>query len=318
MDISFVIPCYNEEGNVQAILNAIKNTFQNRVSSYELIFVNDGSKDGTKQALKDLYEKETDMNITVVDFSRNFGKEAAIYAGLHHASGSAVCFIDADLQQRPEVAYAMYEKLMNDPEIDCVAAYQDKRKEGKLLTFFKNCFYRLINRMCDIDFVAGASDFRVITRKMADAILSLPEYYRFSKGIFSWVGFETFYMPYEVEERNSGTSKWSFKKLFRYALDGIVGYTTAPLRISTLIGILLSVISVVYFIVLVLKTLISGVDVPGYATTLGFVLLLGGIQLLMLGIIGEYLAKAYIQGKDRPVYIEKDVLKRDTNGTEGE
>ena len=316
MDLSFVVPCHNEQDNVKALYDAIRDTFANEEISYEVIMVNDGSKDETASRIRALYE-EYPEHLTFVDFSRNFGKEAAILAGMKHTRGDAVCFIDADLQQNPKVALEMYRKLKASPEYDCVAAYQKDRNEGRVLQFFKNAFYKLINRLCEIDFVSGASDFRVCSRRMVDAILSMPEYHRFSKGIFSWVGFETFFMEYHAEERRSGTSSWSFFKLFKYAIDGIVGYTTVPLRIATMLGILLSCISIVYMVVLVIKTLILGIDVPGYATTLGFVLLLGGIQLLMLGIIGEYLAKAYIQGKNRPVYIEKEVLEGKNVGSEG-
>ena len=309
-DLSFVIPCYNEAGNVEAIYEAIHSVFDPEGICYEIVMVNDGSKDGTREKLRALFSAHPDGGLRIVDFSRNFGKEAAIFAGLSHAYGERVCVIDADLQQRPEVALSMYRLLDEKPEIDCVTAYQDQRKEGKVLSFFKNCFYRLINRMCDIDFTQGASDFRMFRRNMADAILSVREYHRFSKGIFSWVGFETEFMPYEVQERNSGQSKWNFFRLFAYAVDGIVGYSTVPLRISTVLGIFLSIFAVVYMIVLVIKTLILGIDVPGYVTTLGFVLLLGGIQLLILGILGEYMARVYIQGKDRPIYIVKDILER--------
>ncbi len=312
-NLSFVIPCYNEVGNVEAIFSAIHSVFDPEGITLEIVMVNDGSKDGTREKLRELFMAHPDGSLKVVDFSRNFGKEAAIFAGLSHATGERVCIIDADLQQRPEVALSMYRILDEKPEYDCVAAYQDQRKEGKVLSFFKNCFYRLINRMCDIDFIQGASDFRMFRRNMADAILSVKEYHRFSKGIFSWVGFETFFMPYEVQERASGTSKWNFFKLFAYAIDGIIGYSTVPLRISTVLGVLLSIFAVVYMIVLVIKTLILGIDVPGYVTTLGFVLLLGGIQLLILGILGEYMARVYIQGKDRPIYIVKEVLEGTEN-----
>ena len=314
MDLSFVIPCYNEEGNVRAVYEAIRAVFGPEGISCETVFVNDGSTDGTWKALKELSALYPEDALTAVCFSRNFGKEAAILAGLRHPTGDAVCLIDADLQQRPETALVMYRALMSDDGYDCVAAYQEKRQEGRVLTFFKKGFYRLINRLCDIDFKAGASDFRVFRRNMADAILSLPEYHRFSKGIFSWIGFSTYYMPYMADERLTGTSKWSFRSLLKYAVDGIVGYSTKPLQFATVTGILLSVIAIVYMIVLVVKTLILGIDVPGYVTTLGFVLLLGGIQLLMLGIIGEYLSKAYIQGKNRPVYIEKEVIKGAADG----
>ena len=312
--LSFVIPCYNEVGNVEAIFEAIRAVFEPEGIDYEAVMVNDGSRDGTREKLKKLFLAHPDGRLRVVDFSRNFGKEAAIYAGLQNAKGERVCIIDADLQQRPEVAFEMYKILDEHPEYDCVAAYQERRKEGKVLSFFKNCFYRLINRMCDIDFIQGASDFRMFRRNMTDAILSVGEYHRFSKGIFSWVGFDTFFMPYEVQERNSGSSKWSFFKLFRYAIDGIIGYSTVPLKISTVLGTLLSVFAVVYMIVLVIKTLILGIDVPGYVTTLGFVLLLGGIQLMILGILGEYLSRVYIQGKNRPIYVVKEILEGKENG----
>ena len=315
-DLSFVIPCYNEVGNVGVIFEAIHTVFDPENISVELVMVNDGSSDGTREKLRELFAADGGSSLKVIDFSRNFGKEAAIYAGLSNAHGERVCIIDADMQQRPEVALEMYRLLDEHPEYDCIAAYQDQRNEGKLLTFFKNRFYKMINRMCDIDFVQGASDFRMFRRNMADAILSVKEYHRFSKGIFAWVGFDTYFMPYEAQERNSGSSKWSFFKLFAYAVDGIVAYSTVPLRISTILGVVLSIFAVVYMIVLVIKTLIMGIDVPGYATTLGFVLLLGGIQLLILGILGEYMSRVYIQGKDRPIYVVKEILEGKENDGE--
>ena len=236
-------------------------------------------------------------------FSRNFGKEAAIYAGMKHTKGEMVTFIDADLQQRPEIAREMVQILDAHEEYDCVAAYQEVRNEGKLLDFFKRSFYKLINRMCDVEFVNGASDFRTCRRVMIDAILQLPEYYRFSKGIFSWVGFDTYFMPYHAEKRHAGETKWSFWKLFKYAVDGIIGYSTTPLRISTGLGAVFSLLSMLYLIWVVLEKLIRGIAVPGYATLVVLTLLIGGIQLLMLGIAGEYIARTYMQGKNRPVYL---------------
>lgn len=312
MDVSMVVPCYNEESNVAAFYEAVRSVWGLESVSYEIIFVNDGSSDHTKEQLCSLYEKE-EGNFTIVNFSRNFGKEAAILAGMKHAKGDYVLFIDADLQQSPETALTMYHLLLENPDKDSVCAYQDKRSESKSMSFLKRTFYRLINKMCEIDFVNGASDFRIVKKKVADAILMLPEYYRFSKGIFSWVGFETMYIPYEADPRKSGDSKWSYRKLFHYAMDGILGYSTVPLKVSAFLGILLSVIAIIYMIILVIKTLILGVTVPGYVTTLGFVLLIGGIQLLMLGIIGEYLARAYIEGKRRPIYIENEIWEK-TNG----
>lgn len=310
MEISFVIPMYNEAGNVRAIYDAIHRCFDPENIKIECIMINDGSRDGTKEALRKLYNEAADPFLTIVNFSRNFGKEAAILSGMRHTKGDFVCFIDADLQQNPEVALAMYRKLKEDPELDSVAAFQDERIEGKFISFCKKMFYSLINRVCDIEFVSGASDFRICRRNMIDSILSLPEYHRFSKGIFSWVGYQTFYMPYKAEERLSGESSFSFWKLLKYAGDGIIAYSTAPLRISTLLGMILAAFSVIYMIIVFIKTLITGIDVPGYATTVILITLIGGIQLLMLGIIGEYLAKTYIQSKNRPVYIEKEVLER--------
>ena len=308
MKLSLVVPCYNEQDNVQAFYDAAREAFRGCGYEYELVMVNDGSRDRTADELKRLFEEKKDeANLTMVHFSRNFGKEAAILAGMRRAKGELVALIDADLQQRPEIVRHMVEILDEHPEYDCVAAYQEERKEGKSLSFFKGMFYKLINQVSEVDFVNGASDFRTCRRVMVDAILSLPEYYRFSKGIFSWVGFETYYIPYQVEERHAGTSKWSFRKLFQYAMEGIIGFSTAPLRLATVLGGGASLLAVIYLIITVLKRLICGVDVPGYATIVALILLIGGIQMLMLGIIGEYIARIYMQGKNRPIYIEKQV-----------
>ncbi|MGN0299552.1 MAG: glycosyltransferase family 2 protein [Lachnospiraceae bacterium] len=307
--LSLVVPCYNEEENVEAFYAETIKAFANCGFEYELVMVNDGSKDGTAKKLKELYQKHSrETHLTIVQFSRNFGKEAGILAGMKHARGDLVTFIDADLQQRPEIVLEMVKILDEHEEYDCVAAYQAQRKEGSVLTFFKNCFYKLINKLCDIDFVSGASDFRTCRRNMIEAILSMPEYFRFSKGIFSWVGFETYFMPYEVQERNAGTSKWSFWKLFQYAVEGIVGYTTAPLHLATILGMLSAGLSVLYMLVVIFQKLVFDIPISGYPTIVCLILFIGGIQLVMLGIIGEYLAKAYIQGKNRPIYIEKEVL----------
>lgn len=307
MKLSIVIPCYNEEKNVEIIHNTIVKMLYNKKISYEMIFVNDGSKDNTILELKKLVEKD-EANIKIVNFSRNFGKEAAMYAGLKESSGDYVTIIDADMQQNPSLVLKMLGILENDPSFDSVAAYQEVRKEGKVLSAFKRMFYKLINKISEVEFVNGASDFRMFRRNMVDAILSMQEYYRFSKGIFSWVGFNTYYMPYQVSERANGTSKWSFWKLFKYAIDGIVSFTTTPLRIATILGLLISFGSFIYFIIVIVQTFICGIDVPGYASLIGIALLLGGIQLLSLGIIGEYLARTYIENKKRPIYIAKEVI----------
>lgn len=237
-----------------------------------------------------------------------------MYAGLRESEGDYVTIIDADLQQRPSIALDMVRTLENEPDYDCVAAYQEQRNENKLLVFFKNSFYKLINKFSDTEFVQGASDFRTFRRPMVEAILRMDEYFRFSKGLFSWVGFNTKFIPYNADERAEGESKWSFRKLFRYALEGIFAFTTTPLRIATVIGMLVSLFSLIYLIVVIVQKLCFGIAVEGYATIVVLILLLGGIQLCCLGIIGEYIARTYIQTKGRPIYIAKDVIKNDRYG----
>ncbi len=307
MKLSLVVPCYNEEKNVSLFYEAVKKDFAGTDFEYEMVFVNDGSRDGTFKELQKLCDG--DLPVKIVNFSRNFGKESAMYAGLRESEGDYVTIIDADLQQRPSIALDMVKMLDEEPEYDCVAAYQDERKESKLLVLFKNSFYKLINKFSDTEFIQGASDFRTFRRPMVEAILRMDEYFRFSKGLFSWVGFNTKFIPYEVEERATGTSKWSFWKLFKYAMEGIFAFTTAPLRISTVIGLLTSLLSIIYLVVVVVQKLVFGNPVAGYPTIVVLILLLGGIQLLSIGIIGEYIARTYIQTKGRPIYIAKDVIK---------
>ncbi len=307
MKLSLVIPCYNEEENVSIFYSEVKKAFANRLSNYELVFVNDGSKDKTQDELKKLYENDRN-NVQVLAFSRNFGKEAAIFAGLKAAKGDLVCIIDADLQQRPEVCIEMLEEMVKDESLDCVAAYQENRKESKAISAIKDLFYKTINKVAEVDFHNGASDFRLMKRNMVDAILQMGEYHRFSKGIFSWVGFNTKYIPYTVEERLHGETKWSVYKLFKYAFDGIISFSTFPLKLATGVGLVSAVMSLVYLIVVVLQKLIFGIDIPGYATIVVLVLFLGGMQLFCLGILGEYMGKVYIQSKNRPIYILKEHL----------
>lgn len=308
MKLSLVVPCYNEEGNVEKFFSETKRVFEGKVSDYEFVFVNDGSKDNTYEKLKGLYENNKDANIQVLSFSRNFGKESAIYAGLNAAKGDMACLIDADLQQRPEVVLQMLDVMKSNEELDCVTAYQEERKESGIMSAFKSAFYKIINGISEVNFVNGASDFRLMKRNMIDAILKVTEYHRFSKGIFSWVGFNTEYIPYNAEERESGESKWGFKKLIKYAFEGIVSFTTFPLKISTYVGLISSLISIVYLIVVVIQKLAFGIAVKGYATIVVLVLLLGGLQLFSLGILGEYISKIYVQVKNRPVYVLREHL----------
>ena len=304
--LSLIVPCYNEEQNVEAFYARCQEVFP--TDQYEVVFVNDGSKDGTYKKLQKLHEEHD--NILVVNFSRNFGKESAIYAGLHYASGSYISIIDADLQQDPEIVRNMVNILEEKPDIDVVAAYQAQRHEGKLMSWCKDRFYKFINRLSEVDLRENASDFRTFRASVQKALLDMPEYFRFSKGLFSWVGFETEYIPYEAEERFAGTTKWSFTKLLKYAMEGIISFSTLPLQLATFFGAIVSAIAIIYGIVIIAQTLITGIDVPGYATTIVVVLFLGGVQLLVMGILGEYLAKTYIQGKHRPVYIAKNVLEK--------
>ena len=305
MDLSLVVPCFNEEENIIEFYGCVEDCFEGKNFTYEFVFVNDGSKDKTLLKLKEL-TKTKHSNIQVVSFSRNFGKESAIYAGLSRAKGDAVCIIDADLQQRPEVVLEMKEILDNKPEVDCVAAFQEKRKEGKVLSALKSCFYKIINKVSEVDFVNGASDFRLMRRQMVNAVLNMTEYHRFSKGILSWVGFNTEHIAYEVQPREHGESKWSVIKLTKYAIEGIVAFSTAPLKIATIVGFISSLLSVIYLMVVVIQKLFFEIAVPGYATIVVLILLLGGLILFSLGIIGEYLAKIYVQIKNRPIYIEKE------------
>ena len=305
--LSVVISVYNEEAVLDKMYQAVVPVVESLPCEYELLFVNDGSRDKTQEELEKVYNLH-ETNIVIEMFSRNFGKEAAIYAGFQKASGDLVTVIDADLQQRPEIVVKMVKILLENEEYDCVAAYQEERHEGKMVGGLKNMFYKIINKTSEIEFYPGASDFRTFRRTVVDAILSLPEYHRFSKGIFSWVGFNTCYIPYIAEERNAGETKWSVSKLFKYAIEGFISYTTFPLKIATGIGLFTSLCAIIYLFVVVIQKLCFGNPVPGYPTIVVLILLLGGIQLTILGIIGEYLARMYIQGKHRPIYIEKKLL----------
>jgi len=307
MKLSLVVPCYNEAENVSLFQEAVIQAFDGCGYSYEIVFVDDGSRDATLHNLRKLHKAQK-CPVKVVSFSRNFGKEAALYAGMQHASGEYITLIDADLQQRPEIAREMVGILDEKPEYDVVAAYQDRRNESKILSFFKKSFYAIINKLSNIKLQPDASDFRTFRRSVAESILALNEYHRFSKGIFAWVGYETCFIPYTACERAAGTTKWNFRKLFNYAIDGIIGYSTAPLRFAVYLGGITAVAAIVYLIIVVLEKLITGIDVPGYATIIVLILLLGSMQLFCIGIIGEYVGKTFEQSKDRPVYIAKETL----------
>lgn len=305
MQLSIVVPCYDEEKNVGSFFDVACQCLEGILNHVEFVFVDDGSRDGTLKELKKICDSGK-AHVRVLSFSRNFGKEAGLLAGLRAAAGDYVAIIDADLQQHPRYIVEMLGILNEHPEYDCVAAYQKERREGKVLSFFKGTFYKLINRITDVEFYRSASDFRLLSRKMVDAIISLPERCRFSKGIFSWVGFKTYYMPYQVEQRTQGKSKWNFWSLASYALDGITSFSDKPLVISSILGVLLFMISIIMMLVVVIKTLLFGDPVAGFPTLCSLILLLSGIQLLCIGIVGQYLAKMYEEIKDRPVYIIKE------------
>ena len=307
MKLSLVVPCYNEEESVTLFQDAVLGAFDGCGYDYEIIFVNDGSRDKTLFQLKKLFQQQR-CPVKVVSFSRNFGKESAIYAGMQHASGEYVSLIDADLQQRPEIVRDMVQTLEDHAEYDVVAAYQDRRGEGSILRFFKKNFYSIINRLSTVKLHPDASDFRTFRRCVAEDLLEMAEYHRFSKGLFAWVGYETCFIPYTACERVCGTTKWSFRKLLNYAIDGIIGFSTAPLRLATYLGAGTAFAAFVYLVVVICQKLFTGIDVPGYATIIVLILALGAMQLICIGIIGEYVGRTFEQSKKRPIYIAKEVL----------
>ncbi len=299
MKLDIIVPLYNEEENLADFYNEVKKDLEN--IEYRIIFINDGSTDNSLKILKDLYKFDK-KRIRVVSFSRNFGKESAIYAGLKNSNAEYTAIIDADLQQDPNYLLDMLNKLDKNNDIDSICMIQAQKKNR----FFQKLFYKFINKISKTNFVNGASDFRMFRKKVVESILSLSEKNRFSKGIFSWVGFNTLYLPYVVKKRKKGKSKWNFFKLLNYAIDGFVGFSTSPLKFSVYLGLLSSISAFIYLIVILIKTLVKGIDVPGYASIICLILFIGGCILLSIGILGEYLAKTYLEVKNRPIYIESE------------
>lgn len=306
MLLSLVVPCYNEEGNVTRFWRETSRVFDGTVEKYEIIFVDDGSRDGTYSEIEEIYN--SDERVRGISFSRNFGKEAAMLAGLKASRGDLVCIIDADLQQRPEIVLKMLEEMKCDPSLDCVAAYQDKRNEGKVISFLKSSFYKLINKISEVRFVNGASDFRLMKRDMVNAILSLSEYHRFTKGIFGYVGFKTKFIPFTHEKREIGTTKWGLVKLFKYAFHGILAFSTVPLKIPMVAGIASVFVSAVILVAEMIKCGISPSGWSSVSIVAIFLFLLGGAQLIALGVLAEYVAKMYVEIKDRPLYFVRREL----------
>lgn len=312
MKLSLIVPCYNEAENVFAFQDAVITAFDDCGYDYEIVFINDGSRDATLHNLKKIYAAQK-CPVQVISFSRNFGKEPGLYAGLEHARGEYICLIDADLQQRPEIAREMVRILDEQPQYDVVAAYQDRRGEGKVLSFFKKSFYALINKLSKVTLQPDASDFRTFRRSVRDSLLSLTEYHRFSKGLFAWVGYETCFIPYTACERAAGTTKWSFWKLVEYAIEGIIGFSTAPLRLATVFGTISGISAILYLIWVIIEKLVWGIAVPGYATIIVLLLFFSSVQLFCIGIIGEYVGRIFEQGKERPIYIAKEILDYEQN-----
>ncbi len=304
--LSIIVPCYNEEESVPLFYaETIKQEafFHEKGVEFEFVFVNDGSRDKTVEQVKLLHEK--DERVHLVSFSRNFGKEAAIVAGFEKAKGDIVVLMDADLQDPPALLPEMYENIENG--YDSVATRRvDRKGEPPIRSWFARRFYGLMRKISKTDIVDGARDYRMMTRQVVDAILSMREYNRFSKGIFGWVGFETKWLEYENIQRAAGETKWSFWKLFLYSLDGIMAFSTVPLSIASFLGILFCVIAFAFLIFIFIRALAFGDNVAGWPSTICVITLLGGLQLLCLGIMGQYLSKLYLEVKDRPKYLVKE------------
>ncbi len=300
--ITVIVPCFNEEDSLPYFFRAyeqLKSTM--RMVSFELLFIDDGSKDSTLSGIKDLAANHEE--IKYISFSRNFGKEAAMYAGLQHAQGDYVVFMDADLQDPPSLLPDMYKAVAEDGYDSAATRRVTRAGEPPIRSFFARLFYRLMNKISHTELVDGARDYRLMNRKFVNALLELSEYNRFSKGLFGWVGFRTKWFDYENVERVTGETKWSFWKLLLYAVDGIVAFSTVPLIASTVLGLLSCLLSFAGILFVIVRKLLVGDPIQGWASTVCIILLMGGIQLLCTGILGQYLAKTYLETKKRPVYI---------------
>lgn len=300
--LSIIVPCYNEEQALPFFYQEIdKVSKELKELNFELIFINDGSKDKTLEVLKEYHKK--DKRVRYISFSRNFGKEAAMYAGLEHSKGDYVTIMDADLQDPPSLLKEMY-RLVSEEGYDCVGTRRVTRKgEPPIRSFCARLFYKLINRLSKVEMVDGARDYRFMSRKMVNAILELKEYNRYSKGLFSFVGFKTKWLEYENINRVAGETKWSFWKLFIYALDGITAFSTVPLVLSAVLGLVFCLISFIMIIAIIVKTLVYGDPVSGWPSLVCIIFLCSGVQLFGMGIIGQYLSKTYLETKRRPIYI---------------
>lgn len=314
MKLSLIVPCYNEQEALPSFYEETVRVLTGMGCDYELLFIDDGSQDNTLPILRTLAAK--DRHVQYLSFSRNFGKEGAMYAGFRHADGDYVAVMDADLQDPPSLLPQMVE-ILQSGECDSVATRRVTREgEPKLRSWFARLFYRLINRMSDAEIVDGARDFRLMRREMCAAIVSMGEYNRFSKGIFGWIGFRTYWLPYKNIERVAGQTKWSFWSLAKYAIDGIVNFSQMPLYLSSLIGLIMTLIALVLIVFIIVRRVVFGDHVAGWASTACLILFVGGVQSLCIGILGQYLAKTYMETKHRPLYIisESSPALRDANG----
>ena len=306
--ISIIVPCYNEEDALPIFYKEINRVSKEMKSvDFEFLFINDGSRDKTLDILRDLSKK--DKRVRFISFSRNFGKEAGMYAGLENATGDYVAIMDADMQDPPEMVKTMYDSIQNEG-YDCVALYTKNHKDYSFIRkFFTKCWYKLIGMISSTPQVPGARDFRLMKRKMVDAIISMGEYNRYSKGIFSFVGFDTKWIDYEAPERVAGKTKFNFWKLFRYAMEGILAFSTTPLIISAFIGLLFCFIAFITVIIIIMKTLVWGDPVSGWPSLACMIMFVSGIQLFFFGVMGMYLSKIYLEVKKRPIYIVKETEK---------
>lgn len=307
MFLSIIVPCYNEESTIFEFHKELKDVFDNNFNknfTYELILIDDGSDDNTLNNIKKLIK--IDKNIKYISFSRNFGKEAAIYAGLKNSNGDYIVLMDADLQDPPKLIPKMI-SIIKSSDYDCISSRRVSRKGEPLVrSFFAKKFYKLMNKFSDVNLVDGERDYRLMTRQMVNSILELKEYNRFSKGIFNWVGFKIKYLEYENIERINGETSWSFWSLLKYAIEGVVSFSSAPLSISTFFGIIFSIFAFILIIFIIIRNLLYGDSVQGWTSTICIILLIGGIQLFTIGILGKYIENIYLESKHRPLYITKE------------
>ena len=305
MTISIIVPCFNEEESLALFFSEMEKIKFQLNDHFEYIFVNDGSKDRTLAILRELNQKNN--SVRYLSFSRNFGKEAALYAGLKHATGDLVTVMDADLQDPPELLLTMKSMLEKNPDLDCVGTRRTTRDgEPPIRSFFAKMFYKLINKISQVEMVDGARDFRLMRRQMVDAILEVSEYNRFSKGIFAWVGFRTEYLEYKNVERVAGKTSWSFWQLLNYSLEGIINFSDAPLTIAFLGGVAACLLAFFLIMIVIVRTLIFGDPTSGWPSMVSIILFLGGFQLLTIGILGKYIGKIFMETKKRPIYVVKE------------